>query len=235
MNRDELKTREESGLQNKKRNSVFASFPLDAEAGGTWIGLNSHGVSLALLNRYQAPSIRDAYSRGNIISNAIFEGSSREIISYLKHLDTERYNPFNLLLVDGNKVTKFHWDREKYAWNSHVMTNSMMLTSSSERLEQVSDYRKTKFSQWLDEYSNENPIDQYHLSQAPRRASDSVMMHRTLVHTKSIVQIRVDLHSASLDYFDTRSLKANQRVLGTPSARSELRLEPCSDPVTALE
>lgn len=225
MNRDEFKSRAEAGLRQHREGSVEASFPVDGVAGGTWVGVNDRGVSLALLNRYQAPSITDAKSRGNIIKNAIFKKSANDILAFLKALDVRSYNPFNLIMIDNHSVYQFHWDREEYRWDSRLLHQPMMFTSSSERFEQVSAYRQARFTKCLAERTASRNIEQFHLSQQPGRESDSVLMSREKVHTKSIVRIRVDSYSACLDYFDTESIFDNRVSLQSATHSNLLTLK----------
>lgn len=221
MNRDELRSRAEAGLHQRREGAVAASFPVDAVAGGTWVGVNDQGVSLALLNGYQAPSIKDARSRGSIIASAIFKRSGNDILEFLKALDVHYSNPFSLIVVSGHQVSQFHWDRQSYRWSTQVLHQPMMLTSSSERFEQVLSYRQARFCSWLAERSGSNDVDRFHLSQQPGKASDSVRMSRERAHTKSTVQIRVGAETASLDYFDTQYLDEN-RTLSQPATQSKL-------------
>src|SRR5580765_6120197 len=71
MNRDEKLTRP-SGLPPEKKNvngrGVISPFE---PGGGTWIALNDHGVTLALINWYSitAQSGGKAVSRGEVINS----------------------------------------------------------------------------------------------------------------------------------------------------------------------
>lgn len=229
MNRDERRNRDEAGLYRASVGSIDASFPLDKVAGGTWIGLNNQGVSLALLNRYQAPSIETPYSRGLIIRQAIFKGTVNEICEYLKYLDVEPYNPFDLLLIDRNRIHQFCWDRTTYQFSSSEYTQPLIFTSSSERLAQVSGYRKAQFSKWVKRADSSKTISQFHLSQEQGRAADAVLMAREQVHSKSLVQIRVGLQAASLRYFDIRARADDFRLREILCDQSEFSLSNCGE------
>ncbi len=212
MNRDELRSRAEGMLYSGQRNGVEASFPIDAAAGGTWIGVNHHGVSLALLNRYQAPTTSDSVSRGKIIAEALFAGGMTEVFSYLKNLDVDCYNPFDLLLVDRHSVYQFGWDRINYTQVSHEFSTPLMLTSSSERLESVCEYRRARFHHCLEQGESTADMDRFHLQQEVDCASDAVFMSRAKVHTKSIVKINVDVELAHLRHYDETLLTANKAL-----------------------
>jgi hypothetical protein len=227
MNRDELRSRVEGELYRGLRNDVEASFPIDAAAGGTWIGVNHHGVSLALLNRYQAPinSNNNSVTRGKIIASALFTGGMNDVFSYLKNLDVDCFNPFDLLLVDRQSTYQFSWDRKNYSWVSHVASQPLMLTSSSERLDYVREYRHAQFLHCLDQGEDVKSLERFHLRQEVNCAADAVFMSRAKVHTKSIVKIRVNTEVGSLSYYDETMLTANQQLPSKAKADQNFMLK----------
>ena len=74
----------------------------DRTAGGTWLGLNRHGVVAALLNRTgslgPAP---DKASRGALPLMALEEASASAAAARLARLDAGCYRSFNLLVADA--------------------------------------------------------------------------------------------------------------------------------------
>lgn len=73
----------------------------DLLAGGTWLGINEHGMIAALLNRHTGaiadPSRR---SRGLLCLDALKYPSVAEALAYVTSQPTHHYNPFNLLIAD---------------------------------------------------------------------------------------------------------------------------------------
>ena len=74
FNRDEQRSRllAEPPKLNKVNKSHGAIYPIDPQGGGTWIAVNEQGLSLALLNNYQAPLSNNdnhnkSISRGQLI------------------------------------------------------------------------------------------------------------------------------------------------------------------------
>ena len=54
MNRDELRTRQETNeILNQSSDLTNYYHPVDLLSGGTWFGYNNKGLVMALLNRYQ--------------------------------------------------------------------------------------------------------------------------------------------------------------------------------------
>ena len=77
----------------------------DLKAGGTWLGLSRTGRLAALTNfRSGTPQRTDAPSRGALVAG--FLQSEISSHDYLKQLATHcgAYNPFNLLVFDGQQL-----------------------------------------------------------------------------------------------------------------------------------
>ena len=75
MNRDDLIERPEkplATLNDSNTSSVYG--PVDELSGGTWCGLNEHGVSAYLLNRYDHYTHNATQSRGLIIPQCLSLG-----------------------------------------------------------------------------------------------------------------------------------------------------------------
>lgn len=74
----------------------------DLEAGGTWLGLNDHGVLAGILNRPgalgPAPGKR---SRGELVLEALDHADAADAAEALAHIDGQAYRPFNLVLADN--------------------------------------------------------------------------------------------------------------------------------------
>ena len=105
-NRDEYYARPTLPLQTWKGASIFAG--KDLQAGGTWLGLGRGGRLAALTNVRDSRNQRDsAPSRGALVSD--FLSSSVSGSAYLQSIvqDSERYNPFNLLVYDGHTLLGF--------------------------------------------------------------------------------------------------------------------------------
>ena len=74
---------------------------LDELAGGSWLGLNDHGVVAGILNRFgtlgPAPGQR---SRGELVLEALDRADARDAATALAALDPRAYRPFNLIIAD---------------------------------------------------------------------------------------------------------------------------------------
>jgi len=102
-NRDEFYARPAMALHWWAGTDVLAG--KDLQGGGTWLGISRSG-RLAALTNYRDPTHNnpEAPSRGELVSN--FLKSDLTADAYLGGLanQTQRYNPFNLLVYDGQQL-----------------------------------------------------------------------------------------------------------------------------------
>ena len=100
-NRDEMLSRAAlaPGRYWPEQPQVIAGRDLDA--GGTWLGLNDHGMVAAISNRRgslgPAPGLR---SRGEIPLKALAHDKAASAAADLAALDAGLYRPFNLVIAD---------------------------------------------------------------------------------------------------------------------------------------
>ncbi len=110
-NRDEFYARSTLGLHHWPGRGILAG--QDLQAGGTWLGLSaskqSGQIRLAALTNYRdlLQTKPDAMSRGHITTGFLTSDSSAE--TYLQTLrgQTGLYNPFNLIVFDGQRLMGF--------------------------------------------------------------------------------------------------------------------------------
>ncbi len=100
-NRDEMATR--ASLPPARhwpdRPEVVAG--LDREAGGSWLGINDHGVLAAVMDRTGTLGRRPGRrSRGELVLEALDHAEAGEAAGALADLRPEAYRPFNLLVAD---------------------------------------------------------------------------------------------------------------------------------------
>ena len=72
----------------------------DLKAGGTWLGVNEHGLVAGLLNRrVETPANLDARSRGLLCLDVLRHRTTAEALAYVRAQRAADYNPFNLLIA----------------------------------------------------------------------------------------------------------------------------------------
>ncbi|MCI0570353.1 MAG: NRDE family protein [Myxococcaceae bacterium] len=98
-NRDEALARPSSGPRLWEGPPAFL-VPRDEQAGGTWLGLNAHGVFVGVTNRFQAPRDTGRSSRGHLVLEALRQPSARVLHAALAGLSPRTYNAFHLFYAD---------------------------------------------------------------------------------------------------------------------------------------
>lgn len=79
----------------------------DLRAGGTWLGMNAFGLVVGLTNR----RLRDDQepdptrrSRGLLCLEVLRHRAAREVVTHLEGEPPQRYNPFNILVMDRHEA-----------------------------------------------------------------------------------------------------------------------------------
>lgn len=197
MNRDERVDRapERAPLLMSAGGETWAG-PLDGEAGGTWLGVNAHGLAAALLNGYQAGDDRrpaDAPSRGGIIPLLLGRGVPDAAHEWLRaEFDPRPYASFDLLLAWPGGGVRHTWRGERLTC-TELDAPWAVFSSSSWRTAEVLGWRRERFAAWLNEgarFAGELP--EYHLLHPAGREAWAPLMTRPSSHTRSITQVRVD-------------------------------------------
>lgn len=76
--------------------------PRDLRAGGTWMGVNRHGLVAAITNRRAREPQVPLPSRGGLVDRALRQRGAHPAVQDLQqHLASTAYAAFNLLLSDG--------------------------------------------------------------------------------------------------------------------------------------
>jgi len=117
INRDELRTRLPA-----RRPAVFdgpggvrAAYPIDADAGGTWVAVNDRGLALALLNGNPRPmpALPEAVqrvSRGLIIPALVDAHGPGAALERLGGLALGRFAPFRVVAADESTIADAVWN-----------------------------------------------------------------------------------------------------------------------------
>lgn len=110
-NRDEMAQRpwEPPGRHWQDREEVVAG--LDRAAGGSWLGINDHGVVAAVLNREGSlgPEMGKR-SRGELVLEALDHAEAADAARALSALDPRSYRTFNLVVADNRNA---YWLRHR--------------------------------------------------------------------------------------------------------------------------
>ncbi|HEY8075731.1 MAG TPA: NRDE family protein [Labilithrix sp.] len=89
--------------------------PRDERAGGTWLGLNPHGVFVGITNRFLGMREAARRTRGEIVVRALAEPSARAVHARMRAIDPRFYNGFHLVYADREDVLATIADGETLA------------------------------------------------------------------------------------------------------------------------
>ena len=195
FNRDEQRNRAPAipPLLDNESDSIM---PIDPQGKGTWIAVNSSGITLCLLNNYQAAKKMiktDQTSRGLLIPSLIKNKSYSEILRHLHDINLGNYMPFMLCIFPenlNNDNKKIHF----YQWDGNRLTkeqNDQPITSSAVSLKEVEKSRTNLFMASVGDQSDSEKHLIYHASHKPEKGKYSVCMHRQDAHTQSLSHITV--------------------------------------------
>jgi hypothetical protein len=101
-NRDEMLDRPSRppGRHWEDRAEVLAG--LDVSGGGSWLGLNDHGLLAAVMNREGTLGpARGKRSRGELVLEALDHAEAGAAAGALADLHPDAYRPFNLVVADA--------------------------------------------------------------------------------------------------------------------------------------
>ncbi|QCJ47756.1 MULTISPECIES: NRDE family protein [Haloprofundus] len=85
--------------------------PRDAEAGGTWVGYNEHGLFVGITNRWIDADPAADRSRGLLVRDALRQESAEDAARLVeRELDERSYDGFNLVVADATAAVLFEWD-----------------------------------------------------------------------------------------------------------------------------
>src|SRR5688572_11188489 len=205
MNRDEKLARV-AALPPRQRQIdgrpvLFPSEP----SGGTWIGVNDVGVTLALINWYSIAKRVDAspISRGNIVRSALSAGSPTAVVEALAGLPLGRMNPFRLLgfFASDQTVVEWRWDLKSVDQLHHVWKTNIWASSGYDEPGAQQTRVKT-FGEALRQRSSGNLdwLRRLHRAHALQPGPHSICMHRNGAATVSYTEVSVSRRTATMHY-----------------------------------
>lgn len=205
MNRDEKLTRVTACPPEVRRlGTRKVMFPSEP-TGGTWVGVNDAGVTLALINWYsiQALPSKPAVSRGDIVRSVLPAEDSSCVEDQLSRAPLHRVSPFRLIGVFPHRQQVIEWrwnlkelDRQPHSWRNNTWISSGYDEPGAERtrrkvFRQANHQRTSGQADWL---------RRLHRSHRPLRGAYSHCMHREDAITVSFTEIAVTPQTAQLRY-----------------------------------
>lgn len=78
--------------------------PRDEEAGGTWLGVNEHGLLVAITNRFGQRADPDLRSRGALVVDALGCRTAADAAAAASSFAPGTHNPFHLVVADADEA-----------------------------------------------------------------------------------------------------------------------------------
>lgn len=191
FNRDESRFRLESTSPRQYSNGIWS---VDGNSGGTWLGVNQYGVSLALLNGYCGNTSVNNRSRGEIIPLLLKSRTCDDVASVLHQIPLDVFNSFYLWAISKQAIYLWLWDGHQLMVLDG--TKQFMTTSSFEP-DLIVPFREQRYQQ-LKENHGWQPYLHYDLY-GPASAY-SFLMSRPDAKTVSISRICVTEKMICYDY-----------------------------------
>lgn len=200
MNRDESRARKEvEKIEVGSFGELSWIYPVDGQAGGTWIAANSTGLALALLNAHPPefrPRAPEEYrSRGLLIPDLISRAASvDEAISEAQQvLDPESMPPFLLLAFDQQSPYLLRLDSDGKELKISSLSREPQLWASSAFDEAGAiDSRRSQYQDLLSGSivpgQEAEMLRRFHASHNPEPGPYSLCVHREQVASVSRTQ-----------------------------------------------
>lgn len=190
FNRDEAKTRLIAFPPKiHTLNGVSFIAPIDADAGGTWMGVNAFGVSVCLLNGFGPVDRKrtDYVSRGALVMSFLHVSNGDAAKEKMSEVNLTDFRPFSLVILEPNRpVLTWVWDGVEARFETDI---SGPLISSSFRLTDVAEHRQRLYRHL--HLQQTKALEDFHRSHVPEAGPYSVCMHRDDVHTVSLSRVVV--------------------------------------------
>jgi hypothetical protein len=178
--------------------------PGDPVGGGTWLLVNEHGMSLGLLNYYEAQMDYEPIepkSRGLLPIAFANCQTLADIESSILEADFAPYPPFHLLAVSADAAARLiTWDGKTKSIH-HPNLEDLPISTSSFETEEVINLRKELFKQQvLPQMEQDEVLEEFHSHKKPAPDTHAVLMTRSNAKTVSITQVNVEKKQATMSY-----------------------------------
>ena len=207
MNRDEQRSRPVALPPSMQQCEAVRAFYPREPSGGTWIGINERGLSIALINWYSRPQLEGppAFSRGDIIPKLLSAESPRDVEILLVGLPLNLLNPFRLVVVSPRErlVEEFRSnsvsiEKEDFPWERHHWFSSGFDETEAIRSRAMTCANESE-QPCIDPLTR---LRKLHRSHDPEMGPFSICMHREEACTVSYTEITVNESVGTISYHD---------------------------------
>lgn len=205
MNRDEQLSRV-TGLPPAEKILAGVRVLGPAEpGGGTWINVNEHGTTFALINWYAvtARAAGTAISRGGVVNAVSAASNPAAAEAALNRLPMPNINPFRLIGVfpAHQEIVQWGWDLQHLRRNPHPWRAAQWISSGLDE-PAAQTIRSATFQAALPATGTPGLpwLRRQHASHTPERGAFSTCMHRADAATVSYTEIVLTGRQATMKY-----------------------------------
>ena len=200
MNRDEQHVRARSSAPVVFGNAVY---PFEPGTNGTWLAVNSSGLTLALLNKNEdGPLPVKLRSRGELIPALISAESLADVHRRLLEIGFKGMWPFRLVAISPEERELCEWSRGAELTRNHYDWQARHWFSSG-----MSDIEANRVRSSVVGIAWQQPdagsitwLRALHRSHEPRRGAFSICVHREDASTVSYSEVVYETGSATFRY-----------------------------------
>lgn len=215
-NRDEAINRKTLPPEFYKVNDTRMLFPMDAVAGGTWIGVSDQNTMICLLNggfviHERAVSYRQ--SRGIVVKDLL---SANDLETAIQNYNCKGIEPFTIVAANWKSnllFLEFVWDGHKKHvkvldnTTTHIWSSSTLYTSDM----------KAKREDWFESFEQNNKVNErtildFHKTAGIGDKDVDLRIDRGFLKTRSITQIVKEEEELSMRYENLQNSEVNTVV-----------------------
>lgn len=116
--------------------------PRDAEAGGSWLGVNEHGLFVGITNRFGTAPFAGRRSRGLLVTDALSWPSVVEASDHSRVHPVDAHNGFHLVMANRHEAALVYNDGRRVETRKldrgvHVLTERSLGAADAVREERV--------------------------------------------------------------------------------------------------
>ncbi len=211
-NRDEAINRKTLPPEFYQVNKTRMLFPMDAVAGGTWIGMSDKNTMICLLNGgFEIHKRRPPYkkSRGVVVKDLLEADNLEKAIS---SYNCKGIEPFTIVAANWQSdlvLFEFVWDGNTKYFRS-LEKQTYIWSSSTLYTKEMKEMRKG----WFTDYENENVLTSdalldFHKNAGIGDKNVDLQIDRDTLKTRSITQIVKSEEELSMRYEDLLHQEVN--------------------------
>jgi hypothetical protein len=198
MNRDESPLREpaERVQTRSGEGGVTVLYPEDGLAHGTWIAANSHGLTLALMNRATAPTApaqadgAARRTRGEIILGLCEARDAGSAMVRARAIEPTRYLGFELIALDPEGPLFCLRGDGLSLYPRELAREPRQFVSTSIRYEEAVRTRGEQFAAAVRDWDRpDQALRELHRAHLPEKGPLSVCMHRPDARSVSLTEV----------------------------------------------